>query len=277
MEVKTFPQALRICRKLNEWSQGDVGTAVGASQQAVASWESRRSSPRPETYTKLVEVFGADSLVAKCPPSEDDLLVPRAERFGYATPDPVRFNIPLKAAEPRAPYVSGPTPLEQRPLIHKISLALPEELAPGLGTTLLYRGAPYFATYQSERVCLVALPYRIGSLAVRRDTESPERLRSMIRAAVRRAAREVIHQLVVLRAINALAGPDHRSYIGTVTPHDTAIGFDGLMPAQAEDEAYLLGLRCYHAVTPEVVAAIIITGHEDPEQASMDFSEDLDD
>ena len=73
MDVKNFPEALRICRKLKDWSQEQVGTEVGASQQTVAGWEKGRSNPRPEAYAKLVEVFGQDSLVAQFPPKDEDL------------------------------------------------------------------------------------------------------------------------------------------------------------------------------------------------------------
>lgn len=94
MEVKNFPEALRLCRKLKDWSQGDVGTAVGASQQTVAGWEKGRSNPRPDAYAKLVELFGADSPVAKFPPSEEDLAV---------TPRYVRWKMPPLAAQEAAP------------------------------------------------------------------------------------------------------------------------------------------------------------------------------
>lgn len=279
MDVKNFPEALRLSRKLKDLSQGDVGVAVGASQQTVAGWERGRSMPRRAVYAKLVELFGADSLVATFPPKDEDLLPEVLERTaGYAKLDPVHLKTPLKAAEPRTFYTqTSPVPMDQRAVINGIRSAIPEKLLPALGVTLEHRGHYYFATYQSDRVCLVCLQYRIASvvtLAIRRETESPDRYRMAIRAAVRRAAREAIHQLVILRAINKLAGSDERTYVATVTPIDAAIGLDGLMPPQIEDEAYLLNLRCYHATTPAVVASII-TSHEEPEQIGVDYFDDF--
>jgi transcriptional regulator with XRE-family HTH domain len=77
MEIKKFPDALRMSRKLKDWSQGHVAEEIGASQQTVAGWERGRSSPRPDAYAKLVELFGSDSLVAKHPPTDEDLMVAR--------------------------------------------------------------------------------------------------------------------------------------------------------------------------------------------------------
>lgn len=97
MDVKNFPEALRVCRKLKDMSQEEVGHIAGASQQTVAGWERGRSNPRPEAYSKLVDFFGADSLVGQHPPRDEDLI---------ATQE--RFTIKAQMAQPSAvDYLRG--------------------------------------------------------------------------------------------------------------------------------------------------------------------------
>ena len=275
MDVKTFPQALRICRKLREWSQEQVGTEVGASQQAVASWESRRSSPRPETYSKLVEVFGPDSLVAKCPPREDDLLVPRSERFGYTTPETVRFSVPIfstssvrgdtvqyRIGEPPADVHGSLQGTAEMRLLHsKLQSALPESQAACVGVHVHYRGHNYTAAYLSPKLCVIVTHYKIPTFLAEREAGVA---RNHLRLSVRRAAQEAVRQSVIVRAIIARDNAAPRTYVAIATPTGGAVGMDGLISSQVDDEAHLLGVRCHHAMTPQMIAAII-DNYESPE------------
>ncbi len=270
MDVKNFPEALRLSRKLMDWSQEQVAVEVGASQQTVAGWEKGRSNPRPDAYAKLVEVFGAESLVAKFPPKDEDLASEVLTR--------TRFNVPARVAHARAQGSNPPNPAppDQRALSNKLRQSLPEKYWHGLGQSLTYRNTSYYATYQSETICLMAIAYRLPTLAPLKG-ESADRIRSLFRVATRRAAHDAIHQLVVLRAINALQGSDGRAYVAAVLPAaDMMLGFDGLLPTQVEDEAYLLGLRCYHAVSLDSIASIIV-GHETWLQDSESLNDYFDD
>lgn len=60
---------MKRLRALNRMTQAELARRVGYSQQAIARWETNRSTPDPNTLIKLAHVFGVtvDELVGNAP------------------------------------------------------------------------------------------------------------------------------------------------------------------------------------------------------------------
>lgn len=77
--------AYRIKRLLSEtgWSQAELGRRVGVTQQTVQQWVSGKSTPKPTSIDKLVEVTGHPPYWFMLPPDEGDQVVtPDAMKLG---------------------------------------------------------------------------------------------------------------------------------------------------------------------------------------------------
>ena len=79
-----FGERLKQLRKEKKVSQKTLADALFISQQAIAKWESDKSSPNPETVRKIAEYFNVstdyllevDSENKKAPPQSDGAFEP---------------------------------------------------------------------------------------------------------------------------------------------------------------------------------------------------------
>lgn len=79
-----FDERLKQLRKEKKVSQKTLADALFISQQAIAKWESDKSSPNPETVRKIAEYFNVstdyllevDSENKKAPPQSDGAFEP---------------------------------------------------------------------------------------------------------------------------------------------------------------------------------------------------------
>lgn len=79
-----FGERLKQLRKEKKVSQKTLADALFISQQAIAKWESDKSSPNPETVRKIAEYFNVstdyllevDSENKKAPPQSDGTFEP---------------------------------------------------------------------------------------------------------------------------------------------------------------------------------------------------------
>lgn len=79
-----FGERLKQLRKKNKVSQKTLADALFISQQAIAKWESDKSSPNPETVRKIAEYFDVttdyllelDTENKKNPPQSDGNFTP---------------------------------------------------------------------------------------------------------------------------------------------------------------------------------------------------------
>lgn len=82
--IKMFGERLKQLRKEKKVSQKTLADALFISQQAIAKWESDKSSPNPETVRKIAEYFNVstdyllevDSENKKAPPQSDGAFEP---------------------------------------------------------------------------------------------------------------------------------------------------------------------------------------------------------
>lgn len=82
--IKMFGERLKQLRKEKKVSQKTLADALFISQQAIAKWESDKSSPNPETVRKIAEYFNVstdyllevDSENKKAPPQSDGTFEP---------------------------------------------------------------------------------------------------------------------------------------------------------------------------------------------------------
>lgn len=82
--IKMFGERLKQLRKEKKVSQKTLADALFISRQAIAKWESDKSSPNPETVRKIAEYFNVstdyllevDSENKKAPPQSDGAFEP---------------------------------------------------------------------------------------------------------------------------------------------------------------------------------------------------------
>lgn len=75
----------RLSRLLKEtgWSQTELARRVGVTQQTVQQWVNGKSTPKPTSIDKLVEVTGHPPYWFMLPPDEGDQVVtPDAMKLG---------------------------------------------------------------------------------------------------------------------------------------------------------------------------------------------------
>ncbi|EPG4139555.1 TPA: helix-turn-helix domain-containing protein [Raoultella ornithinolytica] len=75
----------RLSRLLKEtgWSQAELARRVGVTQQTVQQWVNGKSTPKPTSIDKLVEVTGHPPYWFMLPPDEGDQVVtPDAMKLG---------------------------------------------------------------------------------------------------------------------------------------------------------------------------------------------------
>ncbi|HFF8540678.1 TPA: helix-turn-helix domain-containing protein [Raoultella ornithinolytica] len=75
----------RLSRLLKEtgWSQAELARRVGVTQQTVQQWVNGKSTPKPTSIDKLVEVTGHPPYWFMLPPDEGDQVVtPNAMKLG---------------------------------------------------------------------------------------------------------------------------------------------------------------------------------------------------
>ncbi|HFP9366024.1 helix-turn-helix domain-containing protein [Raoultella ornithinolytica] len=75
----------RLSRLLKEtgWSQAELARRVGVTQQTVQQWVNGKSTPKPTSIDKLVEVTGHPPYWFMLPPDEaDQVVTPDAMRLG---------------------------------------------------------------------------------------------------------------------------------------------------------------------------------------------------
>ncbi|NMM13871.1 MAG: helix-turn-helix transcriptional regulator [Rhodoferax sp.] len=71
----TFGYALNAERKRLGITQGQLAERTNTTQQNVAGLESDKSLPRPELFSKIIEVFGRDSILATLPSTRRILMI----------------------------------------------------------------------------------------------------------------------------------------------------------------------------------------------------------
>lgn len=59
--MTTFVERLKELRKQKNISQAELAPILGLSQQAIAKWETEKSSPDPEMLSKLADFFDVTS------------------------------------------------------------------------------------------------------------------------------------------------------------------------------------------------------------------------
>lgn len=75
----------RISRLLKDtgWSQAELARRIGVTQQTVQQWVHGRSSPKPASIDKLVEVTGHPAHWFMLPPTEgDQITTPDTMKIG---------------------------------------------------------------------------------------------------------------------------------------------------------------------------------------------------
>ena len=86
----------RLSRLLKEtgWSQAELARRVGVTQQTVQQWVNGKSTPKPTSIDKLVEVTGHPPYWFMLPPDEGDQVVtPDAMKLGHMQLDLLKtFN-----------------------------------------------------------------------------------------------------------------------------------------------------------------------------------------
>jgi len=50
----TFPETLRLCRRLHGFTQTELGAVLGVDKQTVSNWETGRTRPFPTLKTRVL-------------------------------------------------------------------------------------------------------------------------------------------------------------------------------------------------------------------------------
>ena len=95
---------LKRLRALNRMTQAELAQRVGYSQQAVARWETNRSTPDPNTLIRLAHIFGVtvDELVGNAP-HEGYYINPETARLAQELHDNPEYKAMFDATRQLSP------------------------------------------------------------------------------------------------------------------------------------------------------------------------------
>lgn len=92
---------LKRLRSLHKMTQAELAQKVGFSQQAIARWETGRSTPDPNTLIKLSKIFDVtvDELIGNKKPSGGYYLNPDTARLAQEIHDNPQYKVLFDATK----------------------------------------------------------------------------------------------------------------------------------------------------------------------------------